>query len=145
MSEKSVRELVQDSPLLVQAGPGDTVSTAAERMAKERCGSILVMDDDKLVGIFTERDLLLRVIGKGQSPKTTHLRDVMTREPDTIGADEPVKDAVRRMDEFSYRYLPVVDGGRIIGVLSTRHLPFADVIEMQWELGERHTLAERMR
>ena len=144
MTERLVRDLVQNSAL-VHAAPGDSVSKAVAQMAKERCGSILVLDHGKLVGIFTERDLLMRVIGAGQAPDTTLLRDVMTRDPDTIGADEPVKNAVRRMDEFSYRYLPVVDQGKIVGVLSTRHLPFADVIEMQWELGERHALAERLR
>ena len=51
----------------------------------------------------------------------------MTREPDTIGADEPVAEAIRRMDEFSYRYLPVIEDGKVIGVISTRHLPFGDV------------------
>ena len=68
----------------------------------------------------------------------------MTRDPDTIGADEPVKEAIRKMDEFSYRYLPVIDRDKVIGVISTRHLPFGEVLNMQWELGERHTLAERM-
>lgn len=144
MSERKVRDLVRNSPL-VQAAPDEVIRSAAKRMSAERCGSILVLDDGKLVGIFTERDLLIRVIGAGRNPDATRLGDVMTPDPDTIGADDSPKDAVRRMDQFSYRYLPVVDQGRIIGVLSTRHLPFADVIGMQWELGERHALAERMR
>jgi CBS domain-containing protein len=144
MTERTVRDLVRSSPL-VQAAPGEVVRNAARRMSEERCGSILVLDEGKLVGIFTERDLLIRVIGAGQDPDATCLRDVMTPDPDTIGADDSPKDAVRRLDQFSYRYLPVIDQGKIIGVLSTRHLPFADVIGMQWELGERHALAERMR
>ena len=56
-----------------------------------------------------------------------------------------MKEAIRKMDEFSYRYLPVMQDGRVIGVISTRHLPFGEVLNMQWELEERHRLTERMR
>ena len=48
------------------------------------------------------------------------------------------------MEEFSYRYPPVIDEGKVIGVISTRHLPFGEVLDMQWELDERHAIAERM-
>ena len=143
MASTSIRELIERDRL-VSVGPQTTVRKAAEMMAENRCGSILVMQGDELLGIFTERDLLNRVAAAGKDLGSTHLAEVMTKDPDTIGADEPVKDAIRRMDEFSYRYLPVIDGGKVIGVLSTRHLPFSGVLSMQGELAERHALAERM-
>jgi hypothetical protein len=113
-------------------------------MAENGCGSILVMEGERLLGIFTERDLLTRVAAAEKSLERTHLREVMTRNPDTVRADEPVKEAIRKMDEFSYRYLPVLEDDRVIGVISTRHLPFGAVLAMQWELDERHAVAERL-
>lgn len=143
MSKRPVREVIQRDTL-VRADPATTVKAAADKMAKHRCGSILVMEGEAVVGIFTERDLLMRVVHAGLDPATTEVGDVMTKSPDTIGADSPIGDAIRSMDQFSYRYLPVIDGGRCIGVISTRHLPFGAVIGMAWELDERHRLAERM-
>jgi len=144
MSQRPVRDLIDGNRSLVAAGPDVPVQHAAEMMAEQRCGCILVMEDDRLLGLFTERDLLMRVVAKGLEPAATPLGQVMTRDPDRIGADEPVKEAIRRLDEFSYRYLPVVDGSRIVGVLSTRQLPFGELLGMQWELDERHAVAERL-
>lgn len=143
-AERCIREMIENDQL-VRATPQDTVRAAAALMAASHCGSVLVMEGERLLGIFTERDLLTRVAGAGKELDGTRLQDVMTRSPDTIGADEPVKEAIRRMDEFSYRYLPVIDEDRVIGVISTRHLPFNEVLDMQWELEERHRLTERMR
>lgn len=143
MSASLIGDLI-DRDRLVAAGPKDSVQQAAERMAEQCCGSILVMEDDRLVGIFTERDLLMRVAARGLDPGSARLGEVMTKDPETIGADEPVQQAIRRMDEFSYRYLPVIENDRVIGVLSMRHLPFGAILGMQWELDERHAVAERL-
>lgn len=144
MGNRPVREMLDHGRRLVCATPGDTVRFAARRMAENACGSVLVMEGDRLLGIFTERDLLTRVAAQGRDLDGTPIATVMTRDPDTIRADESVKEAIRKMDEFNYRYLPVLDHGRVIGVISTRHLPFADVLDMQWELDERHAVAERL-
>jgi CBS domain-containing protein len=144
MPNRPIREMLERDRRLVCAAPEDTVHAATQRMAENGCGSILVMEGDRLVGIFTERDLLIRVAAAGKSLERTHLREVMTRDPDTIRAEESVKEAIRKMDEFSYRYLPVLEDGRVVGVISTRHLPFGEVLAMQWELDERHAVAERL-
>ena len=143
MSSRPVRAVIERDTI-VHCAPEDTVRSAVKAMAEHVCGSILVMHGDALVGIFTERDLLMRVASAGRDLDRTAIGEVMTREPDTIGADEPVAEAIRRMDEFSYRYLPVIEDGKVIGVISTRHLPFSDVIAMAGELQQRHDLAERM-
>jgi CBS domain-containing protein len=83
----------------------DTVRTAAEEMAEHGCNSILVCDGQQLKGIFTERDLLVRVVAAGRDAAQTKLAEVMTREPDTIEGSEPVVEAVRRMDECGYHHL----------------------------------------
>lgn len=143
MSKRPVREIIERDTL-VRTDPSASVKAAADQMAENRCGSILVMEDDVVIGIFTERDLLMRVVHAGLDPAETKVGEVMTKTPDTIAADEPVGDAIRAMDQFSYRYLPVIDGGRCIGVISTRHLPFRAVLGMAWELDERRRIAERM-
>jgi CBS domain-containing protein len=143
MARRPVRECIhRDEPLRTQ--PDDTVREAAKRMAEACCGSILVCDGEKLLGIFTERDLLVRVVAAGLEPPKTRIGDVMTADPDTIEGSAPVVEAIRRMDEFSYRHLPVIEHGRLIGVISWRDLPREERQLMQPELEQRHTLAERM-
>jgi CBS domain-containing protein len=133
-------------PGLVSAGPNETARDGARRMAEARCGSVLVVDDGRMLGIFTERDLLVRVVAEGRDPARTPLGEVMTAEPATIGADEPVEEAVRRMDEGGLRHLPVVEGdGSVLGVLSTRDIPVLELGRMAGELHERRRLAERVR
>ena len=144
MPTRPIREMLERDRRVVRAGPESTVHAAARLMAENGCGSILVMEGERLLGIFTERDLLTRVAAAEKSLERTHLREVMTHNPDTVRADETVKEAIRKMDEFSYRYLPVLEDGRVIGVISTRHLPFGAVLAMQWELDERHAVAERL-
>ena len=143
MPERPVREILSRDTLV--AGPPEmTVREAARRMAEHVCGSILVLDAETLVGIFTERDLLLRVIAAGRDPDATRVAEVMTRSPDTIAAGAPVKEAIRRMDEFGYKHLPVMEGDRVVGVIAVEDIPIGELVGMSEELEERHRLAERM-
>jgi CBS domain-containing protein len=147
MPERPVRTILErrhSTGRVIEAGPKVTVHEAARRMAERACGSILVTEDSRLLGIFTEHDLLNRVVVPGLDPATTSLADVMTSDPETIGADEPVGDAIRRMDEGSFRHLPVLDRGRVLGIISVRDIPALDMGRMASELDERHRLAERM-
>lgn len=129
---------------IVAGRPDETVRTAARRMTEAKCGSILILEGQRLLGIFTERDLLCRVVAAGLDVERTTLAQVMTGDPDTIEADAPVAEAIRRMDEFGYRHLPVMVDGKPVGVVSIRDLPFADLAAMQPELEDRHVLAERI-
>jgi CBS domain-containing protein len=146
MPERSVRSILRRrrlGPAIVAARPDETVREAAVRMAQNCRASVLVVEDDRVLGLFTERDVLVRVVGAGRDPAATRLREVMTADPETIGADEPVAEAVRRMDEGGVRHLPVVDGGQVLGVLSTRDIPVLELGRLAEELHERHRLAER--
>jgi CBS domain-containing protein len=143
MAMRPVREIItRDQPLVGRTE--DTVQTAAAAMAEHCCASILVCDDDQLRGIFTERDLLVRVVAAGRDPARTKLGAVMTPEPDTVEASEPVVEAVRRMDECCYRHLPVREGQHILGVISLRDVPAEVLVRLQPELDQRHALAERI-
>jgi CBS domain-containing protein len=105
-----------------QVAPNQTVSQAVDLMRQERVGCILVCSGKKLVGIFTERDLLRRVLAVGK-PLTMPVSECMTPNPVVVHPKDPISTAVRRMDEGGYRHLPVVDeAGRPVGVLSVKRI-----------------------
>ena len=128
----------------VVAGPDETAQAAAARMTEEACGSVLVCDGDRLCGIFTERDLMTRVVGQGLDPKMTRLKQVMTHDPDRIESTATACEALWRMDELGCRHLPVMEGGHVLGMVSMRDLPLETVAEVLPELERRRVLAERM-
>jgi CBS domain-containing protein len=114
----NVRSLISQRPLL-KATPDTTVARAAKLMGLKRVGAIAIVQDQKLVGIFTDRDALVRVIAQDRDPQTTPLREVMTREPRTIGPDEPVESALTVMQRDGLRHLPVVENAELIGIFSS--------------------------
>jgi CBS domain-containing protein len=106
----------------VTDAPGDTISEAAAKMWHEQTGSLLVMDDNKLSGILTERDLL-RCTAEAVDAKSTSISEVMTSEVVTIGPDTAVKEAAEIMFQKWFRHLPVVSpDGKVVGVISQRDL-----------------------
>ena len=104
----------------VTAPPETTVRKAAELMARRHVGAIVVVEGDHLVGIFSERDAVLRVVARGLEPTSTRLADVMTRSPVTIAPDRSFGHAMSIMCQRGFRHLPVVDKGRPIGIVSSR-------------------------
>lgn len=142
MRHRTVRQIMSCVGVC-QRPPGASVRDACCLMAEHRCGSVLVVDGGRLVGIFTERDAVQRVFACGLDPDLTLLAEVMTREPDTISSSAPVDDVIRQMDEFGYRHLPVVDGQQVVGVLSIRDLSIEDLAAMHAELESRRAIAER--
>src|SRR4051794_9448123 len=116
MDVRTVGEaMARPQPLCVP--PATPVREVARLMAEHKCGSVLVMEADALVGIFTERDGLWRVLAEALDPEATPVSAAMTRDPQTIDADEPVAEALRRMDELYCWHLPVVREGQVIGVV----------------------------
>jgi CBS domain-containing protein len=117
---ESVSRLHPTPPLAVQ--PTQTVAEAAELMRRQRVGCLLVCADERLVGIFTERDLMRRVLASGR-PMTETVGACMTANPVVVNPKEPIGAAVRLMEEGGYRHLPVVDeAGRPVGVLSVKRI-----------------------
>ena len=117
--------------------PQASVWDAACIMTKANCGSILVIDAaGVLQGILTERDLMTRVLAKALNPQTTLASDVMTRNPQSVGPDMRVADAVLIMIERGFRHLPIINtAGKILGVFSIRDA-------MPREIGNAVSLAE---
>ena len=121
-----VPDVIGDQTFICQFERNATVRQAAELMAERRVGAILVTNSGRLEGIFTERDLAIRVVAKGRDPSTTKLGDVMTKNPDVLAPDDPADSALERMRAGDYRHLPVVDGHRLVGIVSIRDL-YAEV------------------
>jgi CBS domain-containing protein len=99
----------------------DTLAAAAERMWRNQTGSLVITDDGRLVGIITERDLL-RAVALGADPATATIDDAMTTEVFTVPPDMPLREAAREMAARWIRHLPVVDGGRLLGMVSMRDI-----------------------
>jgi CBS domain-containing protein len=134
-----VRDVLQPRTL-VTAPPDASVAEAARRMKLGRVGAILVVEGDRLVGIFTERDALFRVMACGLDPATLALREVMTPEPQTVSPGETFGYALLVMYERGFRHLPVVEGGWPIGVLSARHALDPDLEEFTAEAARRRAI-----
>lgn len=106
---------------VVAVAPEDTLGEAAERMAEEGVGSAIVLDSGRLIGILTERDLLQAVAGRVHTSEA-RVREWMTGDPITASEATSADEAMRTMLEQGFRHLPVVEGGRTIGVVSLREL-----------------------
>ena len=119
MSLRSLRSIVAGQPPAV-AEKNMTVLEAAILMKDKGKGALLVVEDARLTGIFTERDALFRVLAEGRNPQTTRLGDVMTSQPQTIHPDEPFLQALRIMHKGRFRHLPVVEFDRPLGMVSVR-------------------------
>lgn len=105
---------------MVTATPDDTVADVAERMSRNRIGAVLIVAANTLRGLFSERDLLTRVVQAGKDPRTTKVGDVATQSVTTIEADASVKAVLQVFREKKFRHLPVVRGTQPVGILSTR-------------------------
>lgn len=99
----------------------DSLAAAATRMWQAQTGSLLVMDGETLLGIVTERDLL-RTVANGEDPKQVALKDVMRTEVITCGPQTSLKEAAKLMTTKWIRHLPIVDAGKVVGIVSQRDL-----------------------
>lgn len=138
---QSVRDIMEQRKLLT-APPHTTVLQAASLMSKKHVGAVLVVEDEQLVGIFTERDAVFRVIARKLDPATTPLADVMTRDPKTISPDKTFGYAMLLMHENHFRHLPVVDNGKPVGIVSSRNALDPDLEEFVAEERRRKHIQE---
>ena len=115
---RTMSDLVRhQNPLMLP--PTASVQEAARQMRKRDVGAVLVAEGgDKLVGIFTGRDAVSRVLAEGKDPAATTLADVMTYNPDTMAPGHSAIDALRLMQDARCRHLPIVEDGRIVGIVS---------------------------
>src|SRR5690349_3544045 len=141
MMQRPVRSILS-SQTPVTANGEMSVAQAARLMKEKRVGALLVMEEGRLAGIFTERDALFRVIAEGRDPGATQLAEVMSANPRTITPDRPFGHALHMMHEGGFRHVPVVDGGKPIGVVSARDALGPELEAFVAELGKRERIFE---
>ena len=115
-----VRELMTKQPTTVQ--PDATLGEVATLMKQEDCGSIPVVEGGRLVGIVTDRDIVVRGIASGADAKTQRVSKVMSSDPVTVSPDDEIADAEKKMAERQIRRLPVVEDGRLVGIVVTAQI-----------------------
>jgi CBS domain-containing protein len=114
-----VSEIMTKAAVIDQ--PDDTLVEAARKMWHQQTGSLLVLDGEDLVGIITERDIL-KAVAAGTSLDQTRISQAMTKDPVTVGPGTSLREAAKIMADRWIRHLPVLDGGKLVGVLSQRDL-----------------------
>ena len=143
MASRLVRDVVKDHKLAALP-PGASVREAAHLMAQRKIGSVVVLEGDRLVGIFTERDIVNRIVDPGRDPDRTVLKDVMTRDPRTVDPDTAALEALRLMGDGHYRHLPVMQDGRLVGVVSRRDFFGEEKAAVEQQAQARDALWERV-
>jgi len=111
-------------PITVE--PKATLGEVATLMKQQDCGSIPVVEGMRLVGIVTDRDIVVRGVAAGKDPKTQRVSEVMSADPVTIGPDDDVTNAEKKMADRQIRRLPVVEGGRLVGIIVTAQIARAE-------------------
>jgi len=133
MVDRSIRSLIQQKEI-VTCPESMTVGEAARVMKKKRIGAIMVVENDKLIGIFTERDALFRVLAEDRDLHATRVADVMTRNPQSIHPDKQFADAMEIMHTGQFRHVPVVENGRAVGIVSASDAMGPELEAFIWEL-----------
>ena len=141
MPHRPIRALVATQHIIT--APADTlVTTAACAMKAAKVGAMLVVENGRLAGIFTERDALFRVLAEGLDPATTPISQVMTANPQTISPDKPFGHAMHMMFEGGFRHVPVVEDGRPVGMVSARDALAPEMEAFESELRQREQIHE---
>ncbi|WP_415035184.1 cyclic nucleotide-binding/CBS domain-containing protein [Azonexus sp.] len=125
-----IREVIAEHPL-VSAHKSMSVREACRLMVEKHIGALLVLEGERILGIFTERNALTRILAPGRDPDTTTVGEVMVADPVCIAADKPLTQALLLMADGGFRHVPVVDdAGRAIGMVSARDALGHELVEV---------------
>jgi CBS domain-containing protein len=139
MPTRKIKQVIEDQDILT--APRElSVREAAQRMAQARVGAIMITDDDQLVGIFTERDALVRVLSAGLNAASVTLEEVMTPNPMTSSPEVPLGHALHLMFEGGFRHVPIVEDGRPVGMISARDALGPELVAFEHELEQRDSI-----
>ena len=130
---KTLREVMRPNFLFVVL-PTATVAEAVRLMTEHNVGIVAVLDRDALIGVLSERDVARRVVDARRPPERTSVAEVMTTTLVTADAEDDYRSAMRKMDEANIRHLPVMDGGRLVSMLSIRDLMRVEIVAQGEEL-----------
>jgi CBS domain-containing protein len=134
MPKRVISDLIAGRPV-ISGGRQTTVRAACCLMAEKKIGALLVVEANRIAGIFTERDALNKVLAGNLDPDTTTLEQVMVAQPLTIRADKPLAYALYMMAEGGFRHVPVVDAdGAPLGMVSSRDALGQDIVDLEHDL-----------
>jgi len=128
--------LAQKKGALIQVRSGDMVVDALRQMRDSRVRSVLVIDDGVLVGIVTQGDCAIKVLLPGLDAKQTPVGQVMTSNPVTVRPDDPLDGCMAMMSERGFRHLPVMDAGKVVGVISIGDVVKDTIRDLELNVGE---------
>lgn len=114
--------------------PEKTVAETARYMSERNIGAVCVIDGTRLVGILSERDMMTRIVAAGRDPEKTTAAEVMTAKPIIVQAKENCTECCRVMKKAGIRHLPIVDGDKLLGMVSLRDLLQADIDDKEEEI-----------
>ena len=144
MPTRIISDIIDGRPL-VSGTTEMTVRAACRVMAEKKIGALLIVENSRIAGIFTERDALNKVLAGGLDPDATQVSQVMVRNPQTIRADKPLAYALQFMADGGFRHVPVVDGdGAPLGMVSARDALGNDMVQLERDLQFREHLEENI-
>jgi CBS domain-containing protein len=126
----TLRDLVKDRKAY-SIDAGSTVLEAARFMTEHNIGALPVLRNGQLAGIFSERDIMNRVVAAGRTPGHTAVAEVMTPNPRAVSVDESIQECMFIMHEFGFRHLPIVDGKELKGLVSLRDVVLHQAAELE--------------
>ena len=129
----SIYDLVKDQEMSV-AEVNDIVLEVVQKMVERNIGAVPVLSEGKLAGVFSERDLMRRVVVEGRDLRRTRVGEVMTGEPLTVSRGEDLEHCLKLMREHGFRHLPICESGRLLGFVSLRDLLLRDLSEKDDEV-----------
>jgi CBS domain-containing protein len=133
---KTARQLIEDKPGIVSIAPHESVFAALELMASHDIGALVVLDDQVLAGMLSERDYARKVILLGKSSRDIRVSEIMTHKVVCVGPDQTVDQCMAVMTEKRCRHLPVLEGKRVVGVLSIGDLVKETISEQQFQIAQ---------
>ena len=134
-----IKELLdKKSSMVWSVSPDATVFDALSLLAEKNIGALLVIRDEKLVGLVSERDYARKVILQGKTAETTRVREIMTEGVTSVDPETSVQTAMALMSEKRFRHLPVLESSRIVGIVSIGDLVQSIITEQAFKIGRAH-------
>lgn len=134
---KTIRTLLQERPNPIwTVAPNTSVYDALHLMADKDVGALLVVADNRMIGIMTERDYARKIALHDRASRDTTVQDIMTSNVCTAHPDQPIEECMRTMDEYHVRHLPILDGETILGLISIRDVIREVIADQAFMIGQ---------
>jgi len=120
VGDYKVGEIMEEN--VIASYPEESILNCARKMAYKKVGSLVIMEDTKVVGVITEQDIARKVVAKEISPKSTPVKEVMSKEVHFISPEKDIQEAIELMGKNEIKHLPVIDYGNIVGIITAKDI-----------------------